>query len=283
MTLIDVVSALVPKDPGARRVGRDLPYGPGARQKFDVYAPRRQSDRPLPVIVFFYGGSWSDGSRRYYGFAGHALAALGYVVAIPDYRLVPEIEFPEFLRDCAMAVREVRQVARRFGGDPDKLVLAGHSAGAYNALSLALDPRWLELGEARRAIRGVIGLSGPYDFFPFDGPISQRVFGQARDPEATQPINHVGANAPPMLLITGGRDELVLPRNSVNLGARVEAAGGKATVRVHERLGHAQTLLALSLPLRWTAPVLRECEAFLAEVTRAPILAPVDAGLLGDR
>lgn len=223
----------------------------------------------LPVVVFFYGGAWSEGERGHYAFAARALAAQGYVVVVPDYRLVPTIEYPDFLRDCAEAVTWVSHNIAGHGGDWTRLVLAGHSAGAYNAASLALDPQWLA-PEVHETIAGVIGLSGPYDFFPFDGPISQRVFGQADNPRATQPINHAGGQAPPMLVVSGERDELVLPRNSVRLGAVLQQAGVEVTVRLYARLGHPHTLLALSLPLRWLAPILRDCSDFLVRVTGQP-------------
>ena len=187
-------------------------------------------------------------------------------MVVPDYRLVPEVEYPDFLADCAAAVGFVGKTIDRYGGDAKRLVLAGHSAGAYNAAMLALDGRWLP-EPVRRSIVGVIGLSGPYDFFPFDGPISRRVFGAAPDPLSTQPINHVGPKAPPMLLISGGRDNLVLPRNSGHLAAALGAQGVPTTLRIYPRLGHAETLLALSLPLRWMAPVLAECGSFLDRVT----------------
>lgn len=217
-------------------------------------------------MVFFYGGAWNSGSRTHYAFAARALAAMGYMVVVPDYRLVPEIEYPAFVKDCAAAIAWVSDHIAAYGGDPGRLVLAGHSAGAYNAACLALDPRWLG-PELRNAIVGLIGLSGPYDFYPFDGPISQRVFGKADNPRQTQPINHVGPDAVPMLLVSGGRDRLVLPRNSVNLSAALQAFGVPATLRLYPRLGHAGILFCLSLPLRWMAPVLKDCRAFLAEVT----------------
>jgi acetyl esterase/lipase len=264
--LADIISALVPKDGASRRVARGLSYGAGPRRKLDLYRPRHQGDAPLPVIVFFYGGAWNSGSRTHYGFAARALAAMGYLVVVPDYRLVPEIEYPAFLEDCAAAVGWVGDNAASYGGDPERLVLAGHSAGAYNAACLALDPRWLAPAQ-RASVVGVIGLSGPYDFYPFDGPISRRVFGQADNPRQTQPIHHVGPDAAPKLLITGGRDNLVLPRNSVNLSAALERAGVASSLRLYPRLGHAGTLLCLSLPLRWMAPVLEDCRAFLADVT----------------
>ena len=267
MSIADLVSTLVPKDRGVQRVAHSLAYGPHARHNLDVYAPLATGTGPLPVIVFFYGGGWTDGTRHHYGFAAHALASLGYVVVVPDYRLVPEIEYPAFVEDCALSIRWVHNVIARHGGDPTRLVLMGHSAGAYNAASLALDRRWIGDAEVHKAIRGVIGLSGPYDFHPFDGPISQRVFGAAEDQPATQPIRHVSKGAPPMLLVTGGKDGLVLPRNSLNLAAALHAAGGHARLGIHLHLRHAGTLFALSVPLRWLAPVRRECADFLKEVT----------------
>lgn len=256
----------MPKDSASRRLAGGLPYAAGPRRALDLYGPRRREGAPLPVVVFFYGGAWNSGSRAHYGFAARALAALGYLVVVPDYRLVPEIEYPAFIEDCAAAVTWVSEHIAAHGGDPGRLVLAGHSAGAYNAASLALDQRWLAPA-VRRGIQGVIGLSGPYDFYPFDGPISQRVFGEADNPRQTQPINHVGPDAAPMLLITGGKDRLVLPRNSVNLSAALERTGVPQTLRLYPYLGHAGTLFCLSLPLRWRAPVLEDCRVFLAAVT----------------
>ncbi|MBJ3786690.1 alpha/beta hydrolase [Devosia sediminis] len=284
ITFFDFISAAVPKDRSVERVASGLAYGSIERQKLDIYRPRHTGGTPLPVIVFFYGGAWSDGTRRHYGFAAHALASLGYVVVVPDYRLVPNVEYPEFLRDCASAVHWVSREIAAHGGDPRRLVLAGHSAGAFNAASLALDPRWLADAAVQKCIVGAIGLSGPYDFFPFDGPISIRVFGQAEDPESTQPINHVDVQSPPMLLVSGGRDELVLPKNSLNLGAKLTAAGVSARVRIYPRLRHAGTLFALSLPLRWLAPVRQDCSDFLAEVTAPRIAArPEPAGAVAPR
>jgi acetyl esterase/lipase len=92
--------------------------------------------------------------------------AQGFVVIVPDHRLVPEVRYPDFLRDCAAAVRWALGEAGRYGGDSNRIVLVGHSAGAYNAAMLALDPGLL--GADRAAIRGFAGLAGPYDFLPLD-------------------------------------------------------------------------------------------------------------------
>jgi len=145
-------NAIVPKDGGTRLVVRDAPFGPDARQRLDVYAPASAA-RARPVLVFFYGGSWNSGTKAGYAFMGRAFAAQGFVTVVPDYQLVSLVRFPAFLQDNAAAVRWAQTHAAEIGGDLDRIVLAGHSAGAYNAAMLALDPRWLG-PTARRSAAG---------------------------------------------------------------------------------------------------------------------------------
>ncbi|MDF9794146.1 acetyl esterase/lipase [Methylorubrum extorquens] len=150
------------------------------------------------------------------------------------------------------------------GGDPSRIVLAGHSAGAYNAAMLGLDPEYLrQAGVDPRIIRAVAGLSGPYDFLPFDQKTSIDVFGQAPDPEATQPVSYAGAHSPPTFLATGDKDTVVRPRNTASLAARLREARVPVQERVYEGLDHADTLLSLSVSFRRKAPVLAEMSAFL--------------------
>lgn len=252
---------LVPKDRGAGPVMRGAVYGPDPRHRLDLYAPARLAEgRLLPVIVFLYGGSWASGLRQGYGFAGRALAAQGFLAAVPDYRLVPDIRFPAFLEDCAAAVRWVAEHAARFGGDPERIVLAGHSAGAYNAAMLALDPQWL--GGERSRVRGLIGLAGPYDFLPLKGPATLAAFGEAPDLAATQPVGFASNGGPPALLLHGAEDRTVSPRNSRRLAEALQEGGGKAEARLYPRIGHIAILTALARPFRRRAPVLADMAAF---------------------
>ena len=261
-------NAVIPKDAGGTLVAKDQAFAAGERGRLDLYAPRRKAgEAKLPVIVFFYGGSWSSGVKEGYGFVGRALAAEGFLVAVPDYRLVPEVRFPGFIEDGAAAVKWVRANAARFGGDPDRLVLAGHSAGAYNAAMLALDPQWL--GSDRAAVKGFAGLAGPYDFLPLSGAVSQAAFGQASDPKATQPINFAGAGDPPALLLVASKDRLVFPRNSIRLAAALRQAGVPAQLKTYDSVGHIGILTAVAKPFRGRAPVLRDVSAFSREVTEA--------------
>ena len=262
ISLLSIFNALSPKDRGSRLVARDVSYGPAARHRLDIYAPRK-AEGPLPVVFFIYGGSWMDGDRRNYGFAGRALAALGYVAVIADYRLVPEVEYPDFVADGAVAFAWVARHIGQYGGDARRMALMGHSAGAYNAAMLALDASYLARAGLLDRLRCMVGLSGPYDFFPFDGPISLRTFGAAHDPRSTQPINHVTPATPPMLLGHGGRDRLVYPRNSIALAQRLRDAGVAVEEVHYPSLAHAEPLLALSRPARRMAPVLADVATFL--------------------
>lgn len=263
LDLLTVFNALMPKDRGSRRVAHDVAYGEDARQALDIYAPRGSG--PWPVIVFFYGGAWDSGHRQGYAFAARALAAKGFVVVVPDYRLVPQIRYPGFVEDGVGAVRWARAHAAEFGGDAERLLLAGHSAGAYIAAMLALDPEWL--GSDRNAVRGLIGLAGPYDFLPLDDSASIAAFGEWPDLPATQPVTYAGAGAPPALLLHGEPDTRVKVRHSKALAAALKRAGNDARLTLYPKLSHTGIITALAVPLRGQAPVLADIARFAREVT----------------
>ena len=258
---------VMPKDGTSRKVASDVAYGPGPRHRLDIYAPVARADRPLPVIIFIYGGSWASGTREGYHFAARALAAGGFLVVVPDYRLVPEVHFPGFIEDCATATKWVRARARNYGADPDKIILVGHSAGAYNAAMLALDPRFL--GTDRTAIKGFAGLAGPYDFLPLDGPVPIRTFGGWPRLDETQPITYADKSAPAVLLLHGAQDRTVWPKNSINLDRKLRAAGAASELKIYSDLGHVGIVTALARPFRGKAPVLDDLLAFARRVTSA--------------
>jgi acetyl esterase/lipase len=259
--------SLAPRDAGARRVARDVAYGEGPRRTLDVYAPAEAAG-PLPVMVFIYGGSWRSGDKDDYEFLGNALASRGFVTVVPDYRLVPEVRFPGFVEDCAAALRWVSDHVAEHGGDPRRIVLAGHSAGAYNAIMLALAGDYLRsAGVESGAVRGAIGLAGPYDFLPFDVEATRNAFGQAPDAQLTQPVHFARGDAPPLLLLWGADDDTVGPRNLESLARVQRAAGGRVETKVYENVDHIDILLALSRPFRGRAPVLDDVTDFARQVT----------------
>lgn len=261
-TPIAALDMLAPRDGYTRHAG--IPYGDGPRRRLDVYVPKA-AEGARPVVLFVYGGSWSTGERAQYRFVGQALAAQGYVAVLPDYRLDPEGRFPGFVQDIAAAFAWTARHAGDYGGDPKRLFLMGHSAGAYNVAMLASDPRYLAAhGLDRRAIAGVIGLAGPYDFLPLDNATTRRVFGHVDLLDLTQPVRLVDAATPPMLLLHGSEDETVYPRHSLRLAARLAALGVAAEAKLYPGIGHVGILLALS-PLRRDNPsVLSDLDRFVA-------------------
>ncbi|UKK85945.1 alpha/beta hydrolase [Sphingopyxis sp. BSN-002] len=267
---LDMADKLLGSDGGARLLIGDQPYGNGPRQTLDIWVPENaQASDKLPVIVFFYGGGWDSGARENYGFAGRALAQKGFVVVIPDYRLVPKAHWPDFLEDSAKAVAWTHLHIGGLAGDPDRIALMGHSAGAYNAVMLALDPTWLRGARSDPSIiRGVAGLAGPYDFLPMEkGGSADKAMGKVKPAERTQPIAYARGDAPPLWLATGDEDTTARPRNSQNLAAAIEKAGGSAALRIYPDMGHTGIVMALAGPFRSKGPVLDEATDFLRGVT----------------
>jgi acetyl esterase/lipase len=256
-----VLNALVRGD--GYDVATELPYGSGTRHTLDLYRPTGAKD-PAPVVVFFYGGSWQTGSKESYAFVGQALASKGYIVVIPDYRVYPEVAFPGFVQDGAAAMRWTVDNVARYGGDPHRVFLMGHSAGAHIAALLTLDAHWLaEVGlDAHTAIRGTVGLAGPYDFLPITDPTLQAIFGPEKQWPASQPINFVDGKEAPMLLLAGDDDKVVDPANTTRLADRIREKGGKVTVKIYPRIGHLTLMGAVAGPLHFLAPVLDDSVAF---------------------
>lgn len=265
--LLNSVDAVLSIGSPTQKVARDMAYGPMPRQKLDIWAPKDKAAQPRDVVVFFYGGSWNSGDRALYGFAGRALAERGYLVVIPDYRLVPEVRFPGFVEDGAAAIAWVQAHAAQYGGNPARIHVMGHSAGAHIAALLSLDPQWLAKAGARKdSIKSFVGLAGPYDFVPFTSDASKAAFGFLKDPSPTQPIHFVRADAPPMLLMTGDVDETVKPRNSRVLADALRRKGAKAATLIYPRLAHSGIVMALARPFRGFAPVIDDASAFFDRV-----------------
>ena len=241
-------------------------YGPDPRQLLDVYQPATDTvPGGAPVVLFFYGGNWTRGERADYRFVGEALAANGIIAVVADYRLSPQVHYDGVLEDCALALQWTLAHAAGLGGDPARVMVMGHSAGAYNAAMLALDPRWLAaLGLAPKRLAGWIGLAGPYDFLPIRDPEVQVAFGWPQTPADSQPLLYAATKAPRTLLLAARNDTVVdAQRNTVGLATRLRAAGTEIEVRIFDHIGHVTTVAALARPLDWLAPVLPTVVAFV--------------------
>ena len=264
---VAIVTSLVPGST-YQFVG-DLAYGQAPRQRLDIYTPLPASmpaPGARPLVVFFYGGTWSHGARAQYKFVGEALASRGAIVVVPDYGLSPTFTYPVFVRDSALAVKWAIDHAARLGADPKQVYVMGHSSGAYNAAMVALDARWLgALGASPTQLAGWIGLAGPYDFLPIGVPEAQVAFNWPDTPPDSQPLAHASAAAPRTLLLAATRDDLVDPvRNTGQMAARLRAAGVPVQVQEFGDLNHITLIGAMARPLRWLGgPVLPPIVRFL--------------------
>jgi acetyl esterase/lipase len=261
---VTVLNALAPKQ-GISRV-QDVPYAPGERHSLDIYAPSGAVS--APVVVFIYGGGWKDGDKSLYRFVGAALAARGFVTVVPDYRVFPTVRFPAFIQDAASAVAWTRTHVAAYGGDPRRLFLMGHSAGAQIAAMLTLDRRWLaaEGLDPDRDIAGFAGLAGPYDFLPLHDPELEDIFAPAGDLRLTQPITFARGDAPPVFVAAGTEDTTVRPRNTVNLAAAIRRDGGRVEEKLYPGIGHKLILGSFAGVLRWFAPALDDVTGFLHRI-----------------
>ena len=240
---------------------KDIRYAEGDRHTLDVYRPENEGGG-LPLIVFLYGGGWNAGSKSMYGFVARPLVRRGFVVVVPDYRLSPQVVYPAFVQDNALAVAWTFAHAQALGADPARIVVMGHSAGAFNAAMLALDGQFLgDVGLAPNRLAAMIGLAGPYRFLPSHDPDVIPVFG-ADNNAAHEPYAFVDGRNPPMFLAAGSADDTVMPRNTTELTARIRAMKGPVEDKIYPGIGHIGLITAFAPLFQWRAPVLEDVVAF---------------------
>ncbi len=247
--------------------------GEHSKQKLSVYRVENGSEASTgqkPVLLFVHGGGWRSGDIDDYGFFARGLAPEGYVIVLVGYRLGPDGTFPRMLEDTAKGVAWTKNNIAQYGGDPNAIFIAGHSAGAYNVAMLGLDRQWVgREGLDTSDIAGVIGISGPYDFYPFDSESTKLAFGGAEDGPSTQPVNFARADAPPLLLIQGEKDTVVSPRHAPSLKNVVEKAGGKAETVMFADMDHNAPILATASPWRRDRTFIETIAAFTAKVLQS--------------
>lgn len=261
---VDVLNATVSTDTYQRT--EDIAYGPHPRQRVDVYQPNPAVSSP-PMVVFFYGGSWSSGERTDYRFVGEALASQGIVTVVADYRLSPEFRYPVFVQDSASAMRWAFAHARDYGVNPSRIFVMGHSAGGYNAAMLALDKRWLAAeGLSPSQLAGWIGLAGPYDFLPIGDKKTQVAFNWPGTPADSQPLFHASRASPPALLLAPAKDTVVDPvRSTVAMAQKLKSSGVLVESELFDSVSHVTLVASMASVLRGRAPVLERVTAFVQQ------------------
>ncbi|MBI3546553.1 MAG: alpha/beta hydrolase [Gammaproteobacteria bacterium] len=264
---LDVLNATAGSS-GYRRVA-DQAYGSAPRQKLDIYIPTDKTAN-TDVVIFFYGGRWQTGDKNDYRFAAAGLTANGVISVIPDYRLYPQVDWRDFIGDAAAAYRWVEKNIAAHGGNPRRIFLMGHSAGAHITAMVALDQSLRRQAGSEINPCGMIGLAGPYDFLPFADADVKQVFHSAERALETQPVFYADRTDPNILLLTGDADTSVKPRNTYRLAQTLQDRGGKAQVIVYKGVGHAEILIALAPRLKFIAPVLSDALNFIRKTECEP-------------
>jgi acetyl esterase/lipase len=244
---------------------RQVKFDPQHHLALDIYRPAHAEH--VPIVVFFYGGSWISGERNWYRFVGSALSAQGVAVVIPDYRKYPQVKMDGFMDDAARAVAWTRDHAMELGGSPDDIFIMGHSAGGQIAALLATDAHWLAPYAIQpKQLAGFIGLAGCYDFMPI--PAYEKdmlgMFGRTPEEQArAQPVRFVDGDEPPMLLLHGTADKEVDPANSKSLAAAMQRVHGDVTLKLYPGVGHSELSFAFARPFRHSADTLKDVLTFI--------------------
>jgi acetyl esterase/lipase len=258
---VDLLNRSIPRS--SFHLSADIAYGPTSRQVLDIYVPTKRST-DMPVVIFYYGGSWDSGSKKDYLFAAEAFAASGFVTVVPDYRVYPEVKFPALMDDPVQAAKWVVDHIQKFGGDPRRVYLAGHSAGAHLAVMMSVNPYYLnQVGLRPADFRGTIGLAGPYDFLPLKSARLMEIFGPEEMRWQSQPIAFVDGKNPPMLLLTGMRDHIVWPTNSIHLTEKIQQHQGQVDLIRYPEYGHVDLVAKLAKPFRGNSPMLNDILNFI--------------------
>ena len=202
---------------------------PDDKHRLDLYVPAGSA--AAPVIFSIHGGALTQGDRSEEVFVGRRFAAAGYVTAVISYRLSPQVSHPGHIQDVAAAFAWVKRNIRQYGGDPDRIIVIGHSAGAYLGMLLATDSRYLAAHElSPHDIKGIVPVSG---FFWVEKPgvapdRPKDVWGP--DPKIwveASPVRYLRADLSPVLLIYTDGDEQWRQKQNLDMAAALRSAGNK--------------------------------------------------------
>ena len=244
----------------------DVAYGNLTQQKLDIFIPEvsEQDATRFPVVVFIHGGRWTFGNKNQYRFVGAKLASLGYVAVLPNTRLYPDVLFPAFVEDAALAVDWIINNIHQYNGNTD-LFLTGHSSGAHIGALLVADERYLNaLGQSPNAISAFAGMAGPYDFVPKEDDL-KIIFGPPENYNQMVVSNFIGGDEPPMLLMYSLNDETVHVRNLELLKTKIQSQQGVVETRLYDEGRHAGIVAAFSWANPSGLPVVKDLNTFFQQ------------------
>ncbi len=229
----------------------DVPFSNHSDVMLDLYG--QPEGAGYPVLIFVHGGGWSSYDKELFTPVAMQLLPQKMVVVIPDYTLYPEATYQQMAREVADATAWVLENIAAHGGDPQRVYLSGHSAGAHLSGLVSYDPRWLaDTGHSTDDIRGYIGLSGVYDTarhaahresLGLESPIMTAVMQGPEGFAAASPETYAAlGTGPPAWLIHGDADETVPLAESEHMSAALRAAGVETEIIIYPGAGHSDFL-----------------------------------------
>lgn len=259
---------------GGVGISKDILYGEAPLQDLDIYYPKplaqaMSSQQPVttryPMVVFVHGGSWESGNKEDYAFVGKSFAQAGYVTAVINYRKAPEHLYPDYVKDTARAIAWSYHNAERFYGNPQRLAVVGHSAGAFNAVAAIANEDFLvPYGLKPSDIRAVVGIAGPYSY-DFRNFSSASAFPASATPDEVMPDRQIKGTQPPYLLLTAEKDQVVADQNTINMTRALKAYGASVENGEIKGASHATSIGAMASPLRWVNDVRSQVLQYLAK------------------
>ena len=260
-TKVGLFVANVPAGFGSTKIFENVVFDEEHDLKLDIFVPDGLK-APAPVIVFYYGGRWTDGDKAQYHFVADSFVNDGYIVVIPNYRKYPKVKFPAFARDTAKALAWVYENAQDYNADQGNIFVAGHSSGAHLAALVATNPEYLKAYDLDRSIiRGFAGLSGPYAFEP-EAEDLKDMFGPPERYPLMRAPNFVDGQQPPMLLIHGLDDTTVVLKNAEELRDAVQEKGGEVALVTYKDIDHVETVGSLMWFWRYKSDIRSEMLGF---------------------
>ncbi len=241
-----------------RELKADFYYTAKSPQCADDATPSSEvtSNVVVPTIVFIYGGSWRSGDKANYRFVANFFTKHGFNVAIPNYRLYPEVGYPEFVRDIETFFLWFADNAENMGFSTDTIHMIGHSAGAFNSAMYLFDEGY----KKPITLTSYVGLAGPYDFFlpASDDKDYQDIFvkngehhnGESSLPASKLPHQDLHSVLQRSLILHGADDSVVTPKNAKNIAALLQASNIATDYKLYEDTGHVAMVSSLSgLPI----------------------------------
>lgn len=236
------INYLTPKDTFEKE--EHLAYGLKARNRLDLYRTKNPK-KQKPLIVFVHGGSWQHGNKRDYLFIGETFAREGYDVAVINYHLAPEHIFPAFVDDLAQAIHYLNQNKVKLNISTDNMILMGHSAGAFNVMSVVYSAQSQNF-KYKDQIKAIVGLAGPYHFDYVGDPLSEHAFDHKISYQQVMPYYFIEPNHIKHYLLVAEQDQVVERKNALDLDIALRQKGNHSHIAVIPKTGHITILATLA-------------------------------------